>query len=95
MQTTTLLLVFAAALAALALVFFQYYFKAKRKGKLAFLLSVLRFFAYRQKHRLHKGTNLARYLDAFLEQANQWPEPMATGPQSWPERGNRFSIAKE
>ena len=46
MQMTTLLLVFAAALAALALVFFQYYFKAKRKGKLAFLLSVLRFLAY-------------------------------------------------
>ncbi len=46
MQTTTLLLIFAAALAALALVFFQYFFKAKRKGNLAFILSVLRFFAY-------------------------------------------------
>lgn len=31
---------------------------------------VLRFFAYRQKHRLHKGTGLATYLDAYLRHGN-------------------------
>lgn len=43
MQTTTLLLIIAAALVSLALVFFQYYFKTKQKGKLLIILSFLRF----------------------------------------------------
>ena len=46
MQTTTLLLLFAAAIVALALALFQYYFKTKRKGKLSILLSFLRFLAF-------------------------------------------------
>ncbi len=45
MQTTTLLLLFGAALVALALALFQYYFKTKRKKKLAAILSFLRFLA--------------------------------------------------
>ena len=31
---------------------------------------VLRFFAYRQKHTLHKGTSLATYLDEYLRHGN-------------------------
>ncbi len=31
---------------------------------------VLRFFAYRQKHVLHKGTDLRTYLDAYLRRGN-------------------------
>jgi hypothetical protein len=31
---------------------------------------VLRFFAYRQKHRLHRGTSLSTYLDQYLRQGN-------------------------
>ncbi len=46
MQTTTLLLLFAAALVALALALFQYYFRVKRKGKLSIILSFLRFLAF-------------------------------------------------
>jgi hypothetical protein len=35
---------------------------------------VLRFFAYRQKQRLHKGgTRLSSYLDAYLRSANNFP----------------------
>jgi hypothetical protein len=33
---------------------------------------VLRFFAYRQKHRLHKGTSLWTYLDQYLRQGNEF-----------------------
>jgi hypothetical protein len=34
---------------------------------------VLRFFAYRQKHRLHKGgTSLAAYLDTYLQHGNNF-----------------------
>lgn len=32
---------------------------------------VLRFFAYRQKHKLHKGGNLSTYLDSFLRNGNK------------------------
>ena len=46
MQTTTLLLLFAAALLALALALFQYYHKVKRKGTLSIILSFLRFLAF-------------------------------------------------
>jgi Protein of unknown function DUF262 len=35
---------------------------------------VLRFFAYRQKHRLHKGTSLSIYLDNYLRQGNEFSE---------------------
>lgn len=31
---------------------------------------VLRFFAYRQKHRLHRGNSLSTYLDAYLRHGN-------------------------
>jgi hypothetical protein len=31
---------------------------------------VLRFFAYRQKHSLHRGTDLGAYLDAYLKNGN-------------------------
>jgi hypothetical protein len=45
MQTTTLLLLITVALVALALALFQYYFKAKRKGRLPVILTFLRFLA--------------------------------------------------
>lgn len=35
---------------------------------------VLRFFAYRQKHSLHKGTSLANYFDAYLRNGNEFSE---------------------
>jgi hypothetical protein len=35
---------------------------------------VLRFFAYRQKHRLHKGTSLSVYLDSYLRHGNSYSE---------------------
>jgi hypothetical protein len=36
---------------------------------------VLRFFAYRQKHRLHKGgRSLAAYLDAYLQHGNHFSD---------------------
>lgn len=36
---------------------------------------VLRFFAYRQKHTLHKGgTSLAKYHDTYLQHGNNFPE---------------------
>jgi hypothetical protein len=31
---------------------------------------VLRFFAYRQKHKLHRGNSLSTYLDAYLQHGN-------------------------
>lgn len=34
---------------------------------------VLRFFAYRQKHQLHKGTSLTNYLDNYLRYGNRFP----------------------
>lgn len=34
---------------------------------------VLRFFAYRQKHKLHKATNLSTYLDSYLRHGNGLP----------------------
>lgn len=34
---------------------------------------VLRFFAYRQKNALHKGTSLANYLDLYLRKGNHFP----------------------
>jgi len=40
---------------------------------------VLRFFAYRQKHKLHKGTNLARYLDSYLRASNNFDERTLQG----------------
>jgi hypothetical protein len=40
---------------------------------------VLRFFAYRQKHRLHKGTNLASYFDAYLQRGNGFDEATLDG----------------
>tara|TARA_R110001583_G_scaffold69068_2_gene195978 strand:- start:1705 stop:3738 length:2034 start_codon:yes stop_codon:yes gene_type:complete len=43
MQTTTVLAITLAAIAALLLVFFQYYYKSELKGKLRFWLSLLRF----------------------------------------------------
>ncbi|MRX63950.1 VWA domain-containing protein [Maribacter luteus] len=45
MQTTTVLAITLAAIAALLLVFFQYYYKSELKGKLRFWLSLLRFIA--------------------------------------------------
>lgn len=43
MQTKTVLFIILAAILALLIVLFQYYFKAKKKGKLTFLLAFLRF----------------------------------------------------
>ncbi len=43
MQTKTLLLVLVAALLAIGLTFFQYHFSVKRKARISFLLSFLRF----------------------------------------------------
>ncbi len=43
MQIETVLWVFLAAIFALSLIFFQYYYKTKRRGKLIILLSFLRF----------------------------------------------------
>ena len=43
MQTITVLLIILAAIVALGLVVFQYYFKSKKRGKLYVLLSFLRF----------------------------------------------------
>jgi hypothetical protein len=43
MQTETVLLIILAAIVALAIVLLQYFYKAKRKGKLTLLLSFLRF----------------------------------------------------
>ena len=35
---------------------------------------VLRFFAYRQKHNLHKSGSLANYLDAYLQHSNNFTD---------------------
>ena len=43
MQTSTILYIILAAIAALGLVLFQYYYKTKKRGKLHVLLSFLRF----------------------------------------------------
>lgn len=41
---------------------------------------VLRFFAYRQKHRLHRsGEPLGSYLDRYLRKANFFPQPTLDG----------------
>ena len=45
MQIQTVLFILLAAIVALALVLFQYYYKNKRKGKLQVILSFLRFLA--------------------------------------------------
>lgn len=45
MQIGTLVWIMASAMAALAIVLFQYYYKAKKKGGLGVLLSFLRFLA--------------------------------------------------
>lgn len=45
MQIQTVLFILLAAIVALALVLFQYYYKNKRKGKLQIILSFLRFLA--------------------------------------------------
>jgi len=45
MQIQTVLFILLAAIVALALVLFQYYYKSKRKGKLQVILSFLRFLA--------------------------------------------------
>src|SRR5690606_35373290 len=45
MQIQTVLFILLALIAALAVVLFQYYYKNKRKGKLWFILSFLRFLA--------------------------------------------------
>lgn len=37
---------------------------------------VLRFFAYRQKHVLHRGTDLRTYLDAYLRRGNGFERPL-------------------
>ena len=46
MNTQTFLLILLAALAALGIVLFQYYFKTKSRGKLILLLAFLRFLAF-------------------------------------------------
>ncbi|QYJ67961.1 hypothetical protein [Flavobacterium litorale] len=46
MTTTTVFLLIVAAFVALALSFYQYLFKAKKKGKLPFFLAFLRFVTY-------------------------------------------------
>lgn len=46
MQSGTLMLIVVAAIAALALVLFQYYHKAKRRGRLGVLLAVFRFLVF-------------------------------------------------
>ncbi len=43
MQTSTVLLIILAAIVALGLVLFQYYYKSRKRGKLSVLLSFLRF----------------------------------------------------
>lgn len=43
---------------------------------------VLRFFAYRQKHNLHKGTNLSNYLDAYLQYGNKFSEEVLSNLRS-------------
>lgn len=43
MQTNTVILIILAALLSLCIVYFQYYFRGRQKGKLRLLLSVLRF----------------------------------------------------
>jgi hypothetical protein len=40
---------------------------------------VLRFFAYRQKHRLHKGGPLSAYLDAYLQRGNSFSKETLCG----------------
>jgi hypothetical protein len=45
MQIQTVLFILLAAIVALALVLFQYFYKNKRKGKLQVILSFLRFLA--------------------------------------------------
>ncbi len=45
MQTGTVILVILSAIAALAIVLFQYYFRSKRKGSLKAVLAALRFLA--------------------------------------------------
>ena len=45
MQIQTILLIILAAFVALGIVFFQYYYKSKKRGKLSVLLSFLRFIA--------------------------------------------------
>ena len=37
---------------------------------------VLRFFAYRQKHVLHRGSDLRTYLDAYLRRGNGFEQPL-------------------
>src|SRR5680860_85669 len=46
MNINTVLLIILAALFALGLVLFQYYYKTKRKGRLTLILSLLRFLAF-------------------------------------------------
>lgn len=46
MDTQTILFIFLAAVIALALALFQYYFKAKKRGKLSLLLAFLRFLTW-------------------------------------------------
>ena len=46
MDSQTIFLIFIAALAAFALVFFQYYFKSKKRGRLSNILAFLRFLAW-------------------------------------------------
>lgn len=46
MQTSTILLIILAAIVALGLVLFQYYYKSKKRGRLGILLSFLRFITW-------------------------------------------------
>jgi len=46
MDTQTVLLIILAAIVALGLVLFQYYYKSKKKGKLGIILSLLRFITW-------------------------------------------------
>ncbi|MEO9893304.1 VWA domain-containing protein [Aurantibacter sp.] len=46
MDTQTVLLIILAAILALGLVLFQYFYKSKKRGKLTILLSVLRFITW-------------------------------------------------
>jgi len=46
MNTQTVLLIILAAIVALGLVFFQYHFKSKKRGRLGIVLSILRFITW-------------------------------------------------
>jgi len=46
MQTSTVLLIILAAIVALGLVLFQYYYKSKKRGRLGIVLSFLRFITW-------------------------------------------------